>query len=170
MTGRASVSARRRGTDRSESSAQATPQSLILHLSVKSLLSRPPPTKPDHSSLTSPYSSFTYAQLLPLHDTDTATTSTSTSNSPQPALSGLPTNPPLITPPPLSQQQQPTLNTTMRSNSISSVESRASSAEPEEAMQIFVKNLSGDSKPSAALTARTRPPTNTAPSIPHHHP
>ena len=37
----------------------------------------------------------------------------------------------------------------MRSNSISSVSStssRAPSAEPEETMQIFVKNLSGDSK------------------------
>jgi hypothetical protein len=42
----------------------------------------------------------------------------------------------------------------MRSNSISSVSDRASSAEPEETMQIFVKNLSGDSKPSTALTAR----------------
>lgn len=39
----------------------------------------------------------------------------------------------------------------MRSNSISSISSassRASSAEPEETMQIFVKNLSGDSRPS----------------------
>jgi hypothetical protein len=58
----------------------------------------------------------------------------------------------------------------MRSNSISSVSDRASSAEPEETMQIFVKNLSGDSKPSTALTASTRPLTNTPPSLPHHHP
>lgn len=39
----------------------------------------------------------------------------------------------------------------MRSNSISSissVSSRASSAEPEQTMQIFVKNVAGDSKPS----------------------
>jgi hypothetical protein len=43
----------------------------------------------------------------------------------------------------------PTSTAIMRSNSISSVSStssRAPSAEPEETMQIFVKNLSGDSK------------------------
>jgi hypothetical protein len=43
----------------------------------------------------------------------------------------------------------PTPTAIMRSNSISSVSStssRAPSAEPEETMQIFVKNLSGDSK------------------------
>ena len=44
----------------------------------------------------------------------------------------------------------------MRSNSISSVSDRASSAEPEETMQIFVKNLSGDSKSSTALTANQK--------------
>lgn len=47
----------------------------------------------------------------------------------------------------------------MRSNSISSVSStssRAPSAEPEETMQIFVKNLSGDSKSSTALTANQK--------------
>lgn len=43
----------------------------------------------------------------------------------------------------------PTPTVIMRSNSISSASStssRAPSAEPEETMQIFVKNLSGDSK------------------------
>lgn len=43
----------------------------------------------------------------------------------------------------------PTPTAIMRSNSISSISStssRAPSAEPEETMQIFVKNLSGDSK------------------------
>jgi hypothetical protein len=48
----------------------------------------------------------------------------------------------------------------MRSNSISSVSStssRAPSAEPEETMQIFVKNLSGDSKHTPPSPNPTNP-------------
>jgi hypothetical protein len=48
----------------------------------------------------------------------------------------------------------------MRSNSISSVSSRASSAEPEETMQIFVKNLSGDSKRLTATRLTATPLTH----------
>ena len=47
----------------------------------------------------------------------------------------------------------------MRSNSISSISSitsRASSAEPEPTMQIFVKDLAGESKPSPSLTTITQ--------------
>jgi hypothetical protein len=59
----------------------------------------------------------------------------------------------------------------MRSNSISSVSStssRAPSAEPEETMQIFVKNLSGDSKhiTSSLLPKPTQFKTNNPPAFP----
>lgn len=57
----------------------------------------------------------------------------------------------------------------MRSNSISSVSSdisRASSAEPEETMQIFVKNLSGDSKITQLTHPLARPITNNSLAFP----